>query len=156
MSEIQINGDIFLCGRMNARKQFHVARRLTPIINHLVPLMNGTPMLVNDGTGTMVPSLGNLGIVQAIAAISDTIRELPDADADYVIDTCLDAVKFRSGNSWAPLRAPGSPPGGGLMLGSADRFDTQMRLVGEVLWENLSDFSLETVLPSQTENGQTA
>jgi hypothetical protein len=154
MSEVQIGDQTYLCGRMPARKQFHVARRLTPIIKHLTPLFAAAPqVLIADGNGTMVPAIGAISIFDGIAALTDTIGEISDTDADYVIDNCLDAVKFASGGGWAPLRAAGSPPGTGIMLPAADRIDVQLRLVWEVLRENLSNFSLETLLPSQTGNG---
>jgi hypothetical protein len=154
MSEVEIAGQKYLCEKMRARKQFHVARRLTPIIKHLTPLFaNQTQMLVAGENGVLLPMISGISIFDGIAALSDTITEISDADADYVIDNCLDVVRFQSGSGWAALRAPGAAPGTGFMLQAADRLDVQLRLVWEVLVENLSNFSFETLLPSQTGNG---
>jgi hypothetical protein len=147
MSEIEIAGQAYLCGKMPARKQFHVARRLTPIIKHLTPLFAARPqILTQDSNGALVPQFGAINIFDGIAALTDTIGEISDDDADYVIDNCLAVVKFNSGGGWAPLTAPN----GGLMLQQADDLATQLRLVWEVLSENLSNFSFERLLPSQT------
>jgi hypothetical protein len=153
MPEVAIHDQVYLVGKMNARKQFHVVRRLTPMIKHLTPLFSrANQTLIENEDGTMVPVVGGISIFEGLSAVSDTIAEISDSDADYVIDTCLDSVKFRSNGGWAPLKAPGSPSGAGIMLPAADDLSTQLRLVWEVLVYNLGNFSLETLLPSQTVN----
>ena len=155
MSEVEIAGQIYLTGKMPARTQFHVVRRMAPVLKGIAPLfarMNGNgAMLVQDvETGQMVPA--GISLFDGLAAITDTIGMMSDADANYVIDRCLETVRFRSGERWAPLMAPG----GGLMLQHADDLAVQLRLVWEVLADNLQNFSLETLLPSQSGNGQIA
>jgi hypothetical protein len=39
------------------------------------------------------------------------------------------------------------------MLQAADDFSTQLRLIREVLWESLANFSIETVLGTSIPNG---
>lgn len=76
------------------------------------------------------------------------MHELSDADIDFVMDTCLDVVRYRSGERYERLRAPG----GVLMLpAAADDLAVQLRLVWEVLVTSLQNFSLATLLPSTAE-----
>lgn len=134
MSEIDIAGQEYACGKLAIRAQLHVARRLSPLLGHLAPMM---AQAVNGG--------GELAIspVAALAALSETVRELSDADLDYILDHCLECVRFRQGERWAPLRAPN----GMMMLQAADDLAVQLRLVWEVLSESLANFSLGTLLP---------
>jgi hypothetical protein len=151
MSEIDVNGINYLIGRLNARQQWNVVRRLAPVIQGMMPLFANQP-LVSDATGTLVPA--GVSLPQMLAALTNTMGLLTDSDSDYVIDTCLNVVRFRSpGGSWAPLKAANGS--GQVMLDQADDLATQMRLVWEVLYENLRNFSLETLLPSTMQATQT-
>jgi hypothetical protein len=149
MSELQIGDTEYLCSRMPTRVQFHVARRILPVIKGLQPLFAAAGRnLISDGSGDLVPDIGNISIFDGLAALSDTLGMMPDADADYVIDHALDAVRWKQAGRWMPLRINGA-----LMLQAADDLATQLRLTWEVLSESLANFSIETVLGSQTTNG---
>lgn len=139
MSEIDIAGQDYSCTKLPIREQLHVARRLSPLLGHLVPLMS--PAANGTATGLTISP------VAALAALSETIRELSDADLDYILDHCLDCVRFRQGDRWAPLRAPN----GLMMLQAAEDLAVQLRLVWEVLSASLANFSLATLLPFQSE-----
>jgi hypothetical protein len=98
MSEIEINGQEYLCSRMPTRVQFHVARRLLPVIEGLRPLFaNAQRTLVEDGSGngTMVPDIGSLTIFDGLAALGNTLGMMSDADANYVLDNTLDAERWK-------------------------------------------------------------
>jgi hypothetical protein len=93
--------------------------------------------------------------MHAARAISETIGMLSDEAADYVLDLCLGAVKYRSpSGNWAPLRV-GNNGSGQVMLDAADDLAVQMRLLWEVLYENLQNFSLETLLPTSIQQNLT-
>jgi hypothetical protein len=152
MSEIQIGDFEYLCGRMPTRVQFHVARRILPVMKGLQPLfatMGRNLMSTYDanGNGALVPDT-NVTIFEGLAALSDTLGMMSDADADYIIDHALDAVRWKQAGRWAPLRINGA-----LVLPAADALDVQLRLTWEVLGESLGNFSLAIVLGSQTTNG---
>jgi hypothetical protein len=149
MSEIQIGEFEYLCGRMPTRAQFHVARRFLPVLKGLQPLFASAGRnLVSSGNGEMVPDIGNATLFDGLAALSDTLGMMSDADANYIIDNTLDAVHWKQAGRWMPLRN-----NGGLMLQAADDFSTQLRLIREVLWESLANFSIETVLGTSIPNG---
>jgi hypothetical protein len=148
--ELEIAGQDYLCGRMPTRVQFHVARRMLPVLKGLQPLFAtmGRNLVFDGANGSMVPDVGSMTIFDGLAALSDTLGMMPDSDANFVLDNALDAVQWKQGNRWIPLRVNGN-----LMLAAADDLAVQLRLTWEVLGESLSNFSIETLLGSQTTNG---
>ena len=152
MSEVTLNGQQYLIGKLNARQQWHIARRLLPFISQFMPLIGAIQRAQQEPDVPMNPPLE----IQLLAAVSGTMSAMSEPDVDYILDHCLAAIRFRSGTgNWAPLA-----PNGARMLASdaADAFDVQVRLVGEVLYANLSNFSLENALPlnlTVVGNGQT-
>jgi hypothetical protein len=140
MSEVEIEGQLFLCQKLPARAQYHIGRRLAPVLKGLMPLFQMIAARANGGE--VVPP----DPYEIIAALTETLALLSDTDSDYVMDHCLAAVRFRSGDRWAPLIAPG----GGMMLRVVEEdLSTHLRLVWEVLATNLTDFSLDRILGSQ-------
>lgn len=134
--EVEIDGQIYLLNRFTggARKQFHVFRRLLPALSSIGPL------LALKDSATLLPSdNGEIAepLLKAVGGLADAIGAMSDIDADYVMDTCLDAIQFKTAGGWQRLRASN----GAMMLSSADDLAVQMRLVFEVLMENLGSFS---------------
>jgi hypothetical protein len=151
MSEISIGDIKYLCSRMPTRVQFHVARRMLPVLKGLQPLlatMGRTLVSDGSGNGTMVPDVASITIFEGLAALSDTLGMMADSDADYVLDHALDAVNWQQAGRWMPLRINGR-----MMVAQADDLAVQLRLTWEVLGESLGNFSIETLLGSQTTNG---
>jgi hypothetical protein len=140
MSEITINGRDYLIGRLNARQQLNVAKRLSPVIEGLLPIWHvARSRDRGDITDEQL-------MISATAAITRTIHVLSDNDSDYVLDLCLGAVKFRdAAGSWAPLRPTNGS--GQMMLDEADNLPMTIRLLWEVIRANVENFSLETLLP---------
>jgi hypothetical protein len=139
MSEISINGTDYLIGRLNARQQLNVAKRLAPVIQGLLPIW---AMMQT----TEEPYSEQQLAISAVAAVTNTINALSDEASDYVLDMCLGVVRFRSpGGGWAPLRAPNGS--GQMMLEEADNLPMVMRLLWEVIRSNVENFTLETLLP---------
>jgi hypothetical protein len=149
MSELQIGENEYLCSRMPTRVQLHVAISMAPVFDGFRSLFVASGRnLISDGAGMMVPDIGNISIFDALAALSNTLRMIPLSDRDYVVDSALDAVRWKQAGRWMPLRINGA-----LMLQAADRLDVQLRLTWEVLRESLENFSLETLLGSPSSNG---
>lgn len=96
MIEFEVKGIKYRADAMSARVQFHVVRRLAKIFEGITALFGGDK--------------GDANAAQIGAAILDSFGSLPDADADYVIDACLDTVKRDMGHGlgWADLRKGGT------------------------------------------------
>jgi len=82
-TEVEISGNVFVISRLPARKQLHIARRLLPVAESLIPLLASSGDRVN--------------FFDAIGAMADTVGKLPDEEVDYIIDHCMEAVKIKSG-----------------------------------------------------------
>lgn len=128
--EVTIKAIHYKIGKLNAFSQLHVVRRMAPITARLQELADKydpqNPMSILEPLG------------KALAA-------LPDADVDYIINTCLDVVHFRQqGGGFAPVRSHGA-----LML-ELDML-TLLSLTVQVVKENLGSFfsELQQLLPTE-------
>ncbi|GLQ96477.1 phage tail assembly chaperone [Dyella mobilis] len=80
--DFSVNGNNYISSALDAKRQFHLARRLGPILSGI----QGRP------ENEMFPA-----IMEAVAAMSDE-------QCDYVLDTCMSVVKRQQdGNTWAPV-----------------------------------------------------
>ena len=115
---IEVGGNSYRIGRLDARKQFHVARRLAPILPALGGMKTGKDMMMS------------------IAPVAEALSKMSEEDTDYVLDTCLAVCQRIQGNGQgAPLMARG----GGLMFQDID-MPQMIQLTIQVLRENLAGF----------------
>lgn len=101
MGEFTVNGQNYRTSKLDAMRQFHLSRKIAPIIPTLIPVFaklakgeaeqNDTP-LSND-----IEKLAPLfePFAQAIAGMSDEM-------AEYVMGTCLSVVSRQQGTTWSP------------------------------------------------------
>lgn len=83
-----------------ARTQFHIVRRLAPLLSSLTSL-ESLKKLPNEETG----------ILKAAGLMGEALAKLDDATVDYVLDHVLTAAEVQqtAGLGWAPLRVNGVP-----------------------------------------------
>ncbi len=81
MTEIEINGQTYKHGKLDARKAFHVARRLTPILAGMAKAVQAME--------SAAPEARNAVMLDCIA---EDISMLSDETLDYVIDACMAVV----------------------------------------------------------------
>ncbi len=129
MTEKTIGGHNYRFGKIDARTQFHIVRRLAPTIAGLMTMAD----LVGEGEAS--PSPGDLltkiePFLQAIGAMSDT-------DANYILDHCLAVAQrgVEGDRGWSPVMAQG----GRLMFEDID-IGVMMQLAFEAARENLEGF----------------
>ncbi len=128
MSVIQVNGHTYKVGKMNALAQFHVSRRLAPV---MAAMGMSLSQLKGDGDGP--PDLGDF--TQVVGPATEVIAKMSNQDADFIIFTCLQVVSRDQGSErFAPISA-----GQNLMFEDIDML-VMLRLVVEVLIENLWNF----------------
>ncbi|WP_413207761.1 phage tail assembly chaperone [Rhodospirillum sp. A1_3_36] len=130
--------------KMDARKQFHIARRLASLLAKVDGLPVGS--FRSAGSATEAEALKIAG------AIGEALSSLPDEQVDYILDACLDTVDVKqTGGGWAPLRARG------VLMYPID-LPTLLIVVGRVLLGNLAGFTdalpgLGPALAGLTSNG---
>ncbi len=110
--EMEINGQSYKFGKIDARKQFHIVRRLAPVMG----------------------SVAKGG--EAIDAITSAIGRLSDDDADYVIFGLLACVtrKQDNGLGWAKIS------NGTSLMFSDIEMGEMLQIAFRAFEENMQDF----------------
>jgi hypothetical protein len=122
MAEREIAGVSYRIDKLDAMKQFHVARRLAPVMGKLA---------------------GNIGadkdadLFAMLGPVSEAVAEMRDEDANYVISTCLSVCSRPNphGTGFSPVAAPN----GRIMFQDVE-LPQMLQLVWAVIEENLGGF----------------
>lgn len=130
MSECTLRGQTYRCDKLATPDAYHLGFKLLPFILQ----------------GGGIPGAD----WQAMIGMAGMLATLPVAEQDTFRDILLANVRWKQGDRWVPLRAPG----GALLNSEADRLDVQLRLMGEVLYATFFDFDIGILLPSTPPNGQ--
>ncbi|KAF1025803.1 MAG: hypothetical protein GAK29_01665 [Acinetobacter bereziniae] len=96
---INIGEHEYTIGRLNALDQFHVSRKIAPVIPTLMPIIS--EVAKGDFTKTIESieqgdnnELGNLEpLAQALEPFMDAFAKMPEDDVNYIIHKCLSVVK---------------------------------------------------------------
>lgn len=129
MSEITIAGQKYQIGRLNARKQFHVARRLAPVVPDIIGSLSLLKRMIR-GEKIEIAQLTTL-----IDAGVLGLAGMSDADANHVLDECLGVVTIQQGSAWANVWAAGAGP-----MFDFIGLPEMMQLVWAVVQSNLMNF----------------
>lgn len=133
--EFAIGSQTYRATPLDAFEQFHCVRRLGPIFGALAKA-------IETGGDDLRPADVAAPIMTALAAV-------PDADANFVLTTCLRHVTRQQsgGTGWAPLMGAG----GQMMFADVDMTE-MLQITGQVLQGYLASFlsglaSVSTVAP---------
>ncbi|WP_151713369.1 phage tail assembly chaperone [Acinetobacter bereziniae] len=96
---INIGEHEYTIGRLNALDQFHVSRKIAPVIPTLMPIIS--EVAKGDFTKTIESieqgdnnELGNLEpLALALEPFMDAFAKMPEDDVNYIIHKCLSVVK---------------------------------------------------------------
>lgn len=100
--DFELNGRNFKLSKIDAFKQFHIVRRIGPILSEILPAMRGFKDVKNFDSFTESEKLES--ITQLAAPFLVGISKLSDADAELVLYGLLSAVETQQpqGN-WAKI-----------------------------------------------------
>lgn len=120
MEEFEINDKTYRVSKLNAKKQFHIVRRLSPVLGTLAAALD------DDIKG-----------LEAIPSIANAISTLSDNDADYCIFNLLSVIKRKQdkGLGWGPITTTGDQ-----IMYDDITLQVMMRLVWKSLYFNFHDF----------------
>lgn len=143
MREIDINGNTYRIGDLNAMRQFHLARRLAPIQLALGLNLSKVkiPVAAQDETqeGAVAELMDGEEIMAVFAGMMEPIiqelAKMPQADVDYLMNECLSVVQRKQGDRFAPIMTASNQ-----MLFADIKMQQLIRLCIEVVRENLGDF----------------
>ncbi|WFC66428.1 hypothetical protein EUC41_08930 [Achromobacter denitrificans] len=131
--EITLKGQNYRSGRLSAMQQFHVARRVAPALTGLVAALGGSAPSKED-------------FAKSLAPLADAVAQMADADAEYVLGTCLGVVSRQTEpNTWAPVWRAGQLTFDDIDLG------TMLQLAAKVIQDNLGNIfgALPASLPAK-------
>lgn len=95
--EIDIGGKTYRIGKLAATTQFHIARKIGP----MVPALMGLYFEALNSGKPLHDSLAEL--VFAAKPFLDGLAALPDEASNYVIAECMLVVHRRDGSLWFPV-----------------------------------------------------
>lgn len=101
MLEINVGPHCYMVGRLDAFAQFHVSRRIAPVVPTLLPVMaefsktevQAALASAQDAEGESVEISAFAGLGTAVMPFAEALAQMSDENADYVIKTCLSVVK---------------------------------------------------------------
>lgn len=97
MTEVEVNGNAYLIGRIDAMKQLHVSRRVMPV------LVAAGISIAEIGSAAQMSEAVLLRLADKAL---DVVSKMSDADFEYVVRAALGVVKRRPAGSqdpWAPV-----------------------------------------------------
>jgi uncharacterized protein YejL (UPF0352 family) len=122
-----INDVRYQIGRMPVKDQFHVARKIAPVV---AGLGRGYAMAaVSAVDSSNVNADENL--FEALTPVADILSKMQDAEVDYVLNKCLSVVAKWNGQGWTRVMSNGN-----MMFDDMD-LPTMVQLVMEVVQSNL-------------------
>lgn len=137
---IKVKGHNYRIGKLNALSQFHISRRLAPVMAAM-----GITMSMLRGKEGKQPTFDDFAPV--LGPVTEMVSRMSDTDSNYIIFTCLATVtREQSDGRYSPICQ-----GQSLMFDDIDMV-AMLRLVFEVVRENLAGFlqELGDETPSQS------
>lgn len=125
-----IDGMSYRFGQLTPMTQFHVARRLAPVLMSVGTSIDAVFQAMDAEQGVGPETL------QAVSPIVEAISKLSDQDSEYVIKACLSVVSVAQQGGYAPVLNQAT----GQLMFSTIRMPTMLKLVYEVAQKDLGDF----------------
>ena len=119
--QVTVKAIDYKIGKMNAMKQFHVMRRLTPLLGEMAS--------VQESQGAKLEEL--------LPVVAKAFSSLSDEDSEYIFNQCLNVLERQeAGGSWHKVRHAGAT------MYTLSLMEL-MQLSYEVLQYNFKDFFTE-------------
>lgn len=133
MATFKVNNTEYSSRKMDAFKQFHVARRLGPIFSTIAQAFKTANL---DFKGDVFDA------IEIFEPFCGALAELKDADAEYVLNACLSVCQRNNNSVWSEVMV-----GGHLMFSDID-MPSMLQITWNVLQDNFSSFFLGRQTPS--------
>jgi hypothetical protein len=105
MIEFEFEGAKYRTTAIPPKIQFHISRRITPLVVPLVPAFNA--IVKTKGTAG-----GPLDFLEPLAHLlqpfTEALADMKDEHFDYVYDQCLQALQRQVGDNWMPVVSRGN------------------------------------------------
>lgn len=87
---------VYKTGRLDARKQYHVARKIAPALFSLQSARARVRVTPGAESDQEVEDV----LVEITGAVARALSEMKTEDADYIIDTCLSVCERKQAGGW--------------------------------------------------------
>jgi hypothetical protein len=141
MLEFKVGENNYRAKKMNAFQQFHVARRLAPVITEVLTMGD---LLASAGVLAEVPEGAERTIdyTKLIVPFADALSRVSDDDCNYVLGACLGMVQRQQGGNgqgvmWSDVW---NARARSIMFEDINTLPTMMEIVVHVLQDNMSGF----------------
>jgi len=115
--ELQVEGELYQIGKMDAFTQLHVTRKL----GSALPLIEGLVREQNKGK--------DMSLMMVLL-----MSRLTDDETEYVTEKCLNVVSRKQAQGWAKVQS------GGQLMFADTTMGAVIQLTAAVITENLGDF----------------
>lgn len=157
-TEVTIDGNNYRTGQLSAKQQFHVARRLAPLITKmgaaasqgmLTPQQQSVQQGTEQDTAEQQAAAAREWFLAlpVFEAVAQSLSQLSDEECDYVIRVCMSVVSREQSGHWIGVwnRAADQPQFADISM------PAMMQLTLAVLQDNLGSF-----MPAQVGPGSQA
>lgn len=101
--EFVVNSARYRAGRIPAMQQFHISRRLAGLLEGLEDILGLIPAIKGGG------AVDDAALLKLAGPLGKALAALPDEDAEYVINTCLNEAERRADSgTWHKVRNAGT------------------------------------------------
>jgi hypothetical protein len=148
-TEFDYAGHDYRIGKLSAFQQFHVSRKIAPLIPPLIPVF--MKVKAAGKAGALAADLGALQ--ELLQPFADGLAAMQDEAAEYVVGTCLSALKRQDKESghWA---AVWNPSGKVFMFADLNDLSGTIPLVLRVIQDSLGPFIQGLLTGKQTATTQ--
>ena len=143
MLEIEIQGQTYRAGKLSAFAQFHVSRKIAPILPTLAPIF----IKLSEG-GHITDDLS--GLAEVMTPFAEGIAAMTNEASEYVISTCLSVIQRKNAGGWSPVW---NTQNSVLMFDDID-LGVMMKLVVRVVQESLGPFMSGLLMSQQADRQQ--
>lgn len=99
--EFELNGVQYRASKLDTFKQFHLSRKIAPVIPTLIPVF----MEISRENGDLAKNIDKLAVL--LQPFADGLAALSDENSEYMMATCLSVVKRNAGDKWMPIWSQG-------------------------------------------------
>ena len=129
MLEFKVGDNNYRAKKMNAFQQFHVARRLAPLISEMMEM------------GDTLQAIGETEPTKLIVPFAAALSRISDEDCNYVLGLCLSMTQRQQGNGSGPVWTDvWNDRAKRIMFQDLDSLGSMIEVVSQILQDNLTGF----------------
>lgn len=144
MTEFTVGTSTYRSDAMSAFQQFHLARKLAPVI---APFIETALPFASRAAGGTITKEALPALLKDISPVLKILSDLPEAEVEYVLGMCLGTVsrKDPKGGGWAPIWSEGAKR----MMFADIAMPEMLVIAAQVIQANLADF-IKAPLPTSS------